>query len=433
MNNHLYAIIDCNNFFASCECIFRPDLRNKPVIVLSNNDGCVISRSQEAKALGIKMGEPFFKIKHIVDLYNVAVFSANFSLYGQISSRIMSIISKYFADVTIYSIDEAFIRFRINDNFLDKFSHLRKEILKSTDISVSIGISQTKVLAKLANEFVKKFDRDKGIYYLDFFNHSSIDEFTDKFDLSDIWGVGSNIKNSLLSMGISTVSAFRKCDLYFLRKNFNVNIVKLNLELNGNDCIEITSIADSVKKSIVSSRSFRADISDQNSLEKAVSYHCDKVSQKLRSQSSKASLVGVFLRNNYFKQGSYQKFLVFRNLTYPTSSTLVINSAAQSALKEILSSTNNISFKKCGVILSGIEHETRTNERMSFFTQTDHKWVDEKQDNLMKAVDSINHKFGAHSISLGTSVGSKNDEWKPMSNFKSPDYLSKWTEIRFVY
>ena len=416
MNNYI-ALIDCNNFYASCERVFNPKLKNKPIVVLSNNDGCIIARSNEAKNLGIKMGEPLFKCKSIIKSNKVNIFSSNYTLYADMSNRVMNIIKDQFLNTEIYSIDEAFISFNgksIND-IEDKFVNLRRKIYKWTGIPVSIGISSTKTLAKVANKIAKK---ESGVFFIS--SHDSKEKILKELPIGSVWGIGRKLEQRFLAMGILNAYQLSKMDNKNIRKITNVNILRTAMELNGVNCIDIDTSPIS-KKQITTSRAFSKNITELKYLEEAVSLYVSRAAEKLRFQKSKCYIITVALSTNRFDRQNIHKFLLnSHSFNSSTNSTSKLISAAKKILKNIYQ--NGLFYKKAYVFLSGLE-----NSESKQYTFSDDIMMIKKDDNLMKTFDKINKSFGSDTIKYANTGISR--DWFMKREKKSNRYTTNWNEI----
>lgn len=407
----IYVLVDCNNFYASCERVFQPSLNNKPVVVLSNNDGCVVARSNEAKTLGIKMGTPYFKHKELLEKNKVAVFSSNYKLYADMSSRVMNILSSFGYDVEIYSIDEAF--FKIEGVFEEKlekeFIKLRNKILKELGLPVSIGIAPNKILAKLANKEAKK--TKLGIFNLcDFRN---LDEFLKKFDVEDIWGISRNIGFRLKGLGIRTVLQLKNSDHKLIRKKININVEKIVLELNQKICFDLEAVAS--KKSIMSSRSFSKPVYKLNELEEALANYVVTACEKLRAQKSLAGALNVYLMTNRFKDGFYFNSI---NIFFDHSNdTAYMVKKAKLGLEKIFK--EDLEYKKCGVLLFNLIDETLL-QGLLFFKPNIRRLK------LMQILDGLNkvHRNTVFYASQGVQR-----TWSINFNMKSLEYTTNWNEL----
>lgn len=416
----MYALIDCNNFYASCERLFRPDLRDKPIIVLSSNDGCVIARSNEAKALGISMGIPFFKIKAISEQYRVHVFSSNFTLYGDLSQRVMTTIEAFWPEVEIYSIDEAFLDLssmpaQLHDTFC---SDLQKNILKITGIPTSIGIGPTKTLAKIANHICKKELK------IPVFNISMQRHWLCKIKVGDVWGVGRRWQKKLMEWGINTAEDLASINAPLVRKQFNVILVRTVMELQGIKCLELDEIKP--QQGIMSSKSFGEMQTEFASLAQAISSHCARACEKARRQNLVVQRICVFIRSNPFRQDlmQYANSIECR-LVNPSDDTRVITKLAKLGLKKIYKP--GIHYKKVGVVFEDLIDKTQ--RQLDLFHQpSDGALV--KKDQLMAVFDTINQRYGRHTIKLAAEGYSK--PWATRSEMRSPCYTTNWSQLPIV-
>lgn len=416
----MIGLADCNNFYCSCERVFRPDLIGKPVVVLSNNDGCVIARSEEAKALGYKMGDPFYQVKEKLEAEGVAIFSSNYTLYGSLSNRVMSMLSHYSPHIDQYSIDESFFevdqsmaeRFfqdnlKENDTFLNNESLLHQygarisaDVLRAVGIPISIGIAETKTLAKIGSKFAKKYKGYQGCCLID------TDERRHKalslFPIEDVWGIGRQIARKLDYMGIRTAAQFADKKESWVRSNFNITTVRTWKELNGESCISIEELPQ--KKSICTSRSFSDEgICDKNVIEEAVANFAVRCTEKLRLQGSVCQGITVFAWTSRFNE-YVPEYTIHDSLTLPiaTNAQDEIVGAALSILRakypkpmaDCRSDRPGLSFrfKKAGVILWQISPAHP--RQQDLFDPIDRS----KQKALMEAIDAINRKNGHGTI-----------------------------------
>ena len=416
----MYALIDCNNFYASCERLFRPDLRTKPIVVLSNNDGCVIARSNEAKALKIKMGEPYFKIKAFCRQHNVHVFSSNYALYGDLSHRVMTIIDNSWPAIEIYSIDEAFLDLSTlpAHQHHDFCTTLQAYILKSTGIPTSIGIGQTKTLAKIANHVCKKE------LNIPVFNISHQRDWLQKIDVGDVWGVGRQWAKKLQTMSILTAADLAAINLSVVKSKFNVVLMRTAMELQGTPCCGFQDT--SLSKSIVSSRSFGEMQTEFNPLSQAISSHVARAYEKLRDQNLLVKRLTVFVQGNPFRSDlpQYNNKIQFK-LIHPTDDLRLLTRIARRCLTKIYKS--GFHYKKVGVYFEDlVSHDYR---QLDLFDQpTD---IDlHKKDELMNVFDGINQKFGRHTIKLAAEGFSK--PWGMRASMQSPHYTTKWSDLPVI-
>ncbi|WP_131784036.1 Y-family DNA polymerase [Legionella gresilensis] len=417
----MFALIDCNNFYASCERLFRPDLRTKPVVILSNNDGCVVARSNEAKALGIKMGEPYFKVKEICDLYDVTIFSSNYTLYGDLSARVMRVIEEAWDNVEIYSIDEAFLDLStLPKQNIDAFClTLQQKILQYTGIPTSIGIGHTKTLAKVAN-FTAKKKLNAPV-----FNITGLEtEWLEKIEVGDIWGIGKQWQRKLKGFGVITASQLASQNPHWIKSHFNVVLQRTVMELQRISCLSLETIEP--KKSLVASCSFGMPQTSLVAIEQAISHHCATVWGKLRKQELVAHYMSVFLYTNRFDESlkSYSKSISFR-LINPTDDVRQITSFAKQALKRLYK--EGIPYKKSGIMLA--ELAPKSHRQMDLFHEPSDTMI-AKSEKVMSLMESINKRYGTRTIRLAAEGFQK--EWAMKREMKSPCYTTCWSELPFA-
>ena len=390
----MFALVDCNNFYASCERVFNPKLNKKPIVILSNNDGCVISRSNEAKALGIPMGAPAFKYDSIFKKNNVHVFSSNFPLYGDMSSRVMSILAKYTPNIEIYSIDEAFLEFKGFENYdLEKYGkEIRKTILKWTGIPVSIGFAPTKALAKVANRISKKFDnKTGGVYVIN--SKEKKDKALKWLKIEDVWGIGFKHAARLKSYKINKAYDFTMLPDDWVRKQMSVVGLRLKKELEGESVLSLEE-SRSPKKAIATTRSFEKNITDFEGLKERVSTFSICCSEKLRNQKSNCNSIYVFVKSNRHQKNKLQyRNGIVMTLPYGSNSSITISKYAIEGLKKIYK--KNIEYKKAGVIVMGLVPNNRT--QLNIFEKEN-----PKHQALMKTLDFIAKKEGPSKVKLAS-------------------------------
>lgn len=412
----VFALVDCNNFFVSCERVFAPHLLNKAIVVLSNNDGCAIARSNEAKALNIPMGAPFYKFKHLYEQKKLEVLSSNFNLYSNMSWRIMESLKSLCPLVEVYSVDEAFLGLQqLNiDDYEDFGRDVKQKLRQWTGIPVSVGIAPTKTLAKIANHLAKK---KTGVYNL--FNNPDIDKILEQFQVEDIWGIGKRLAPRLRLLGIGSAKDLRDKDPLYMRKNFSILMEKIVHELRGASCLELTTLHED-KKSITSSKSFGRPVVTIEELEEALSNYISTACIKLRKQESRTNQICVFISTNSFstKQSQYRNSLLCA-LPHPSNNTAEIIHYGKKALHQIFKS--GFQYHKIGVILTNLQ-PTGT-EQMQLFSKTDYS----HSDKLMGAIDSINKNMGKNTVFLA-SQGTERS-WQMVSQRKSPDFTTNWEEL----
>ena len=416
----MYALIDCNNFYASCERLFRPDLNFSPIVVLSNNDGCVIARSNEAKALKINMGEPYFKIKALCQQQHVHVFSSNYALYGDMSHRVMRVIDAYWPSIEVYSIDEAFIDLstmpiHLHDSFCEA---LRAWVLKSTGIPTSIGIGQTKTLAKIANHVCKKE------LMVPVFNVSHQRDWLKRISIGDVWGVGRQWSKKLQALGVHTASDLAEMDLNRLRAQLNVVLVRTAMELQGTPCSQFQDSSPS--QSIVSSRSFGEMQTEVFPLAQAISSHVARAYEKLRHQHLLVSRLTVFIQTNPFKRDApqYNNQIQFK-LIHPTDDIRLLTRIARQSLKKIYKP--GFHYKKVGVCFDGLTQHCY--QQLDLFHQPTEADL-RKKEGLMDVLDGINQKFGRHTIQLAAVGFDK--PWSMRADMQSPHYTTRWSDLPMI-
>ena len=392
------ALVDCNSFYVSCERLFNPKIQKKAVVVLSNNDGCVISRSREAKDLGIKMGEPYFKVKELVKKNKVEVYSSNYALYGDISRRVMKVLKTFSPKVEIYSIDEAFIDLSFIDEkgVEDYGREIRSRVLKWTGIPTSVGIASTKTLSKVANHIAKK--EKAGVIYL----NTNIDERLKKFPIEDVWGVGKQLSKFYHKNNISNAYDLKNVSNTWVKKGTNVLGAKTAMELRGVPCIDL-QIDQEKRKNCCVSRSFGRKVKDLNELEESVITHCLNAAEKIRADDQIAKTITVFIRTSPFdKNRRYYSNSKTIDLAIPTSNSIELIKNAVKALTDIYK--YGYAYQKAGIILSGLKDANQNDQNLLT------PLLENKSKKLMKAIDYTNTKYGRYAISIAQAGLSKG--WK---------------------
>ena len=411
----MIALADCNNFYASCERVFNPKLEKKPVIVLSNNDGCVIARSNEVKEMGIKMGEPAFKIKSIIEKNKINVFSSNLNLYGDLSNRVMTTFKTEIDKIEVYSIDEAFLDF---SDFADKERalHIKNKVQKWTGIPICIGVAKTKTLAKVANHIAKKYTKS-GVFILD--NEDLVIRTLNFLKVEDLWGIGRKTAKKLNNLGIYTALQLRKSEPKWIRKHFSITGLKLQKELKGEVCFPV-ELSSRRKKNICTARSFAGEIKEINKLKEAISSHANTCSEKLRIEKSCCSKISIFLNTNPYKKQIIQHhpFIILR-LDVPTNDSIEIIKFALKGLEKI--HHINCFYKKAGVIVGGIIPENKV--QFSLFDNLNR----EKRRNINSTIDVINKKMGRDKVKLA--VQGNGRKWKLKKEKLSPCYTTRFTDM----
>ena len=415
----MFALADCNNFFASCERVFRPDLQGKPVIVLSNNDGCAIARSNEAKALGIKMGAPLFKIRHLVEKHDIAVFSGNMALYGEMSQRVRWVLGEFAPSVEVYSIDEAFLDLRgMNDIDFDAYAkEISTQCWKMTSIPVSVGIAPTKTLAKIASKLCKQYPKLRGGCYMH--RAQDIEKVLRKYPIEDVWGIGRKSAAKLHERYVKTAYEFTCLPESAVQKLMGITGVRTWKELQGIPCIEFEDGFEA-KQSICVSRSFSREIYDLKELQEQIANFASDMAEKLRKQHSVTSEVTVFAYTNRFREDlpqTHSSSLV--TYTTPTAEQRTIVASAVQATSDLFRS--GYGYKKAGVIATGIMDQSDIMQSM--FEDTDSI---EREHKITSALDAINSTFGAGTVKLAVQGSG---HIKSTRENQSPHYTTRWTDL----
>ncbi len=414
------ALVDCNNFYASCERVFNPKLQGKPVVVLSNNDGVIVAASNEAKKLGLAW-QPYFKVKDLIEKYDVQVFSSNYSLYGDMSHRVMTVLERFTPDVEVYSIDEAFLNFAgFDESQLTEYCRkIIETVMRWTGIPVSIGIARTKTLAKLANKHAKKDQRLKGV--LNLIDNPDFEQYLRNTDVSDVWGVGRQYTNLLYRNGIKTAYELSRANHKWIKKQMTVMGLRTVYELNGISCITMEYEPPS-KKAIVSSRSFGKPVTSMDDIKEAVSTYTSRAAVKMRLQKSAAKLLTVFLRTNPFKNIPQYHNGCLLELPVPTDATSELISYAMKAVEQIFKS--GYEYNKAGVMLTGFVPFDRSQLPL-FDTENRIKMA-----KITEIIDKINKEMGADTLFYASSGIDK--QWQMHRDMKSPHYTTNWDDLPIV-
>ncbi|MEQ6290557.1 Y-family DNA polymerase [Vogesella sp. GCM10023246] len=415
----LFALVDGNSFYASCERVFRPDLEGKPIVVLSNNDGCVVARSAEAKALGIKGFVPYFEIRALCEKHGVAVFSSNYTLYGDMSRRMMQVIGRWGIEQEVYSVDESFITL---DGILDLREYatrLRADVLQRVGIPTCVGIGSSKTLAKLANHVGKVFPKAQGVFAWHWLTPEWQDKLMARIEVGEVWGIGRRISERLAAMGIRTALDLKRADSRDIKRQFSVVVERTVAELNGVSCLSLEDVAPA-KQQIIASRSFAELVSDHDTLASSISHHACRAAEKLRHQRSVARLVAVSIHTNRFRtqDQQYAGWLVLP-LVHPSSDSATITRAALAALDHVY--RPGYAYKKAGVVLMEISPAGR--DQHDLFAPL----PDPRRAALMAVMDSINHEFGRGTLRL-VSEGLHRG-WAMRQEKRSPRWTTCWDEL----
>ncbi len=418
----LYGLADCNNFFVSCERVFRPDLRTKPVIVLSNNDGCAISRSQEAKDLGIKMGQPLFEIMPIVEKYEVAVFSSNFALYGNLSNRVMSMLSHYTPHIEQYSIDEAFMDLtnvcKSDEEYRQYGIEIVDMVKRATGIPISLGIAPTRTLAKMASKYAKKYKGYRGSCLIN--SEESRQKALKLFPIDDVFGIGRRYVKKLKQAGVNTAWDLTCKSADWVKNQMTITGLRTWNELQGYDCLQFDELP--MKKSITCSRSFADNgLTELKALEGAIATFTADVARKLRQQKSMCTQMLVFAHTSLFVNSISQNFIQLQiNFSMPTSDTLLMTDMAVQAIRKAWVA-RDYKYKKAGVMVWNILPDN--NIQTNLFEQRDYT----KLNKLWQTIDAINRKSGSSLVK--TAVQGKEQREMMAQNHRSPEYTTNWNEL----
>lgn len=420
--NLIFGMIDCNAFYCSCERVFNPALKNKPVIVLSNNDGCAVSRTDEAKELGIAMGAVYFKIKDLIKKHDIKVFSSNYTLYGDMSARVMEILATFAPDIEVYSIDEAFLNFTgLENKDLHQYAlEIKNTVLMYTGLPTCVGIATTKVLSKAANHIAKK-NKISTNGVVDLRDSTLRDQHLKAFPVEDLWGIGRQSAKKLKTHKISTAYDLQQADPEYVRKILTITGQRICEELRGLSCIDLLEIEND-RKQIISSRSFGRPVKSINEIQESIANHITTASEKLRRQNLLCQTLTIFIHTNpfnstpqYYKSASY-------DFLSPTMVTSKMIEKAFLMLKSIYK--EGYEYKKCGIMLSQLSKKD--------FLQTDffHSFDSNKQEVLMKTLDKINQNHGKGTLKFAAC--GIDHFWKMLSQMKSPRYTTNWNELKKV-
>ncbi len=423
MNNQTkFALVDCNNFYASCERVFEPTLEGKPIVVLSNNDGCIIARSNEAKALGVKMGAPYFKLKNLITQNGVIVKSSNYPLYGDMSSRVMKVIGGYSPIQEVYSIDESFIDLKgLPLNLMDHMQSLRRRVKNWTGIPVCIGVGSTKVLAKLANRIAKKYPRFDGVFNIDDLPYERYCKLLQSVEVGDLWGIGRQSAKKLNRIGIHTSHDFYQSDVGVIETLLGVNGKKIYKELYGNSCIPIEAIPPA-RRQIVSSRSFGCDLKDFDELNQALTNLARRAVNKLNNHNLATTTITVFIYTNPHKK---DKSCVHLSKTVGMTAAIQDESQIIPLVAQILRLIYKpgYSFYKGGLVLGNL---TKGYQQQNLFSINQSNKVELLKSNTIRGV---NKKFN-ESIKYASELG--NNRWLPRAEFRSNRYTTNWSELLII-
>ena len=422
--NQLFALVDVNNFYVSCERVFQPKLEGLPMVVLSNNDGCAVARSAEVKALGIKTGTPWFQMEEIAKKHGIQAYSSNYTLYGDMSNRVVQVLRTFTPSLEVYSIDESFLRI---ETLLKSYSSpsnlgqvIKEKIKSTTGLPVCVGMGESKTLAKLANHLAKKHPQFAGVCDISTMPKEELYQWMTETPVGEVWGIGRQIAKRLQAMKIQTVFDLLQASPQLMRQQFGVVMERLCYELRGVSCLQLEEVAPA-KQQIVSSRSFGQLVTSLTALTESVATHTARGAEKLRGQHSVAGALTIFIQTNPFKQNEPQHHQsISVPLSDSTDNTLTLTTAAIAGLKQIYQS--GFRYKKAGVIFSLLADKPTVQQ--SLFDDIE---VKGKSAGLMKALDSINSRFGnavIRSAATGTTQA-----WQMRSDKRSPNYTTRWDEL----
>lgn len=415
----MYALVDCNNFYVSCERVFQPQYRNTPVVVLSNNDGCVISRSDEAKSINIPMGAPAFKYRQQFKQHNIKVFSSNYPLYGDMSSRVMSILRQFSPEVEVYSIDEAFLYLNTAENLKDIGHKMRNRILQWTGLPTCVGIAPTKALAKVANKIARQFlSETGGVVVID--SESKRIKALKWTAINKVWGVGHRLSKRLKQQNIHTAYDFSLLSDAWVKKQYSVTELYLKKDLEGIATLNLECTSN--KKSIATTRSFENSYTDLNTIKERIATFANSCAEKLRKQQSSCNMLIVLLQGNWFekKEVPYKNSITIV-LPFPTNSSLTITKHASKAVEQLYK--KGLKYKRAGVIATGLV--PTQNHQLTIFSSEN-----PKHHSLMTAMDKLNTKYGENKLKIANQDLQRT--WKMRQEHLSKQYTTKFNEILIV-
>jgi DNA polymerase V len=423
----LFALVDVNNFYVSCERVFQPKLETVPMVVLSNNDGCAVARSAEVKALGVKMGTPWFQMQDLAKKHGIAAYSSNYTLYGDMSNRVVQVLRGFTPSLEVYSIDESFLQIEsvleLYQNTIEFGQDIKRKVKETTGLPVCVGIGASKTLAKLANHLAKKQKQFSGVCDIHAMDKEELYQWMTEIEVGEVWGIGRQIAKKLKAQGICSVFDLLQTSPQAMRQQFGVVMERLCYELRGVSCLKLEEVAPA-KQQIIASRSFGKLVDSQAELAQSVATHTARAAEKLRAQDGVTGALTVFIQTNPFKQNEPQHH---QSITIPladaTDNTLTLTKAALAGLKQIY--RPNFRYKKAGVILNLISDKPTVQQ--SLFEDVKSKG---KSASLMKAVDQINTRFGNAVIrSAAAGTNDSKEVWQMRSNNRSPNYTTKWDEL----
>jgi len=423
----VFALVDANNFYASCEKLFNPSLKHRPVVVLSNNDGCVVARSAEVKALGIPMGTPWFKLRDEARRHGIVAFSSNYALYADLSNRVVEILSGFTPSLEVYSIDESFLDLSglAQEGYLAYGAKIRERVADWVGLAVCVGIGPTKTLAKLANHCAKKaLAGSNGVCDLSALSETQLTALFSRIEVNEVWGVGRKLSESLEAMGIRTVQQLREADAETIRSRFSVVLERTVRELRGVSCLDMEEVAPA-KQQIMSSRSFGSLVYDLADLEEAVAAYISRAAEKLRGQNSLAGALQVHIRTNIFKPEApqYQRAVTVP-LPEASADTRVLTHWALRVLRRVY--RPGFGYHKAGITL--LDLLPKANQQFSLFVPEG--LVGARNEKLMGALDRINQRYGRGTLRLAAE--GVDQDWRMRRGNLSPRYTTEWSELPSV-
>ncbi len=417
---HWYALVDCNNFYASCERVFQPQLQDVPIVVLSNNDGCVIARSEEAKALGIEMGVPYFKIKPLLKKGKVKIFSSNYTLYGDMSARVMDILQQHCADVEVYSIDEAFLLLNFYHQQISDLqnygNNLQQTILRGTGLPTSVGIAPTKTLSKLANHIAKKISKTP-VYVL-----TPNDPILRNIAINKIWGIGAGYQRRLKHLHLETVYDLQQLPEGWMHKEFGIVGLRMIKELKGIPCLSLEEPI-TVRKQLMVSRSFDQEITTLEKLQEAISIYASRLGEKLRQHEQETQHLTVFMMTNRFKPNNASRrthYIKTIELPLATSNTSELINYAYQLIQQLYET--DVAYKKAGVLAGRLQ--PKSSKQLHLFKSLNNQ---KKMQTACKVMDQLNKKMGRNTLYYA-SCGPQ-PKFKHRQNFLSPKYTVRWSDL----
>ena len=417
----VFALVDCNNFYASCEKLFRPDLKHTPVVVLSNNDGCVVARSREVKALGLKMGAPVFQVRDLIEQHNIACFSSNYALYADMSNRVMTVLEQEAPQVEIYSIDEAFLDLTGINAVDDVARQIKAKVDRYTGITVGVGIAPTKTLAKLANHAAKAYPATGGV--VDLTDRERQRRLMALVEIGEVWGVGRRLTKHLQARGLHTALDLADADPKMIRREFSVVLERTVRELNGISCLELESMAPT-KQQILCSRSFGERITQKNELKEALAKYVARAAEKLRQEACLAQVLQVFIRTGVFNPNErHYSNSASVKLSAPCDDTRAFLAAMEPLFESIY--RPGFRYAKAGVMLTDF-YQPNTYQTDLFYPEEDR----ERSKNLMGVLDKINRQGRGHLFFAAQGV---TPQWSMKREFLSPAYTTNWNSLPKVY